>query len=343
MVITQRSVESVYKQFMLPEPSTLSLPILTLGACSWTTLFKVDAWPSGSAKIMPSAALQLGDGMSASAACAIAALEGNVVWLGRVGHDDNGKAAVRSLQAAGVDCSGIHWVDGVAGSFCTVLIDAQGERLVVPRHDPALPSAADWLPLANVHEYALVLTEVRWHEGAIAILQAARRAGKPGVLDAEASGPGQLQQLCNEASHILFSETGLAHWLNESASYFSQCLPDPRALNTSISKALKKVLAQTTCELAGVTLGGEGFYWLQRADVSDAGVQHQPALKLKAVDTLAAGDVFHGAYAWAMTRSTNPHQWARVATVAASLKCQTFGGRLGTPNLLALRQALGEC
>ena len=316
--------------------------ILTLGACSWTTLFKVDTWPSGSAKIMPHTALQLGDGMSASAACSIAALGGKVAWLGRCGNDANGRAAIQSLESTGVDCSGVQWVDGVAGSFCTVLIDAQGERLVVPRHDPAMPSSADWLPLADLKQYALALTEVRWHEGALAVLKAAKQAGIPGILDAEASGDRQLAQLCQEASHLLFSETGLTHWLKKPGHYFSETIATKSLHTARVSEALVLVLAGTPCDLAGVTLGDGGFYWMQRSADNMPVMQHQPAMRVTAIDTLSAGDVFHGTYAWAMTQSADPIQWARIATIAASLKCQKFGGRLGTPTWPEIEAALSR-
>lgn len=315
--------------------------ILTLGACAWTTLFQVEAWPSGSAKIIPKLAIQIGDGMSASAACSIAALGGGVTWWGRVSKDANGLAAINSIAETGVDCSQVLWVDGVSGSFCTVLIDDSGERLVVPRHDPAMPESAQWLALDQLPQYALVLTEVRWHAGALAILKEARRIGIPGLLDAEVSGPGQLAALCQVASHLLFSETGLAHWLNLPISHFSSAISTGLpALTVHVEAALRQVLDHTPCALAGVTLGSAGFYWMERQDDRQDRLHHVEAPTVTVVDTLAAGDVFHGAYAWAMTQSIDSGEWARIATTAASLKCQHFGGRLGAPSFSRLQNAL---
>jgi sulfofructose kinase len=303
-------------------------PVLTLGACAWTTIFRMPAWPRGSAKIIPHEALQLGDGMSASAACAVAALGAPVSWWGRVGDDFNGRAAIDSLSKAGVNCSAVRWDSTAKGSFCSVLVDEAGERLVVPRHDPSLNNDATWLPLHTLHDYSAVLTEVRWFEGARAILQAAREQGLPGVLDAEVSAPGELLQLCALASHILFSETGLAHCLGETVS-----APEVHA-------ALRTVLEGTQAVLVGVTFGERGFYWIERRQPSL--LQHCAAPQITAVDTLGAGDVFHGVYTLALANGLSTPECAKLSVLAASLKCETFGGRLGTPNRAALATALGD-
>ena len=76
-----------------------------------------------------------------------------------------------------------------------MVVDGDGERIVIPRHDPAMPTEASWLPLERIRagEFAAVLTEVRWPEGAAAVLDAARAAGIPAILDAEVGAPGVLK------------------------------------------------------------------------------------------------------------------------------------------------------
>ncbi|TIP54769.1 MAG: hypothetical protein E5X68_36445, partial [Mesorhizobium sp.] len=56
------------------------------------------------------------------------------------------------------------------------------------------------------------------------------------------------------------------------------------------------------------------------------------APKVKAVDTLAAGDVFHGAFAVGLAEAMPMEEALRFASAAAALKCLRFGGRLGAPN-----------
>ena len=81
--------------------------------------------------------------------------------------------------------------------------------------------------------------------------------------------------------------------------------------------------------LSPVTAGAAGTYWFDR----DAGtVTHVAAPTITAVDTLAAGDVFHGAFAVALAEGMPIERILRFASAAAAIKCQRFGGRLGAPN-----------
>jgi sulfofructose kinase len=52
---------------------------------------------------------------------------------------------------------------------------------------------------------------------------------------------------------------------------------------------------------------------------------------VKALDTLAAGDTWHGAFALALAEGADIAAAARFANVAAAIKCTRFGGRLGSP------------
>ena len=84
--------------------------LLCVGACAGTTIFRVPHLPKGSAKIIPDAAIQIGDGMSATAACAIVKLGGCAEFWARAGDDANGRAVIASLTEAGLDCSSVHYV-----------------------------------------------------------------------------------------------------------------------------------------------------------------------------------------------------------------------------------------
>ena len=290
-------------------------PILCVGACAWTTIFRVANLPQGSAKIIPDEAIQIGDGMSASAACAIVKLGGRAEFWARVGDDANGRAAIASLTEAGLDCSQVRYIRGVKGSFCSVVINGDGERIVIPRHDPALPNDATWLPLERIanREFSAVLTEVRWPQGAAAVLEAARAAGIPAILDAEIGADGVLDDLARRATHVLYSETGLAAQVGES----------------DVRSQLQRVQAILLEAFVGVTRGAEGFFWF---DKSTGQMEHATGISVTAIDTLGAGDVFHGAYTLALVEGMSARDAAGFACVAASLKCEVFGGRIGAPD-----------
>ena len=145
--------------------------------------------PRGSAKSSRTSP-QIGDGMSATAACAVVRLGGRAAFLGAGrGDDANGHAAIKSLTEAGLDCSGVRLVRG-SGLVLHRGGGRRRQRIVIPRHDPAMPNDASWLPLERIRagEFAAVLTSARWPGGA-AVLDAAR-SGHVRRFSTEVGAPG---------------------------------------------------------------------------------------------------------------------------------------------------------
>jgi sulfofructose kinase len=79
--------------------------------------------------------------------------------------------------------------------------------------------------------------------------------------------------------------------------------------------------------LLAVTLGAEGVVWLEANEVWQLSVP-----PITSIDTLGAGDVFHGAWAYALGCGMNNAACARFASATAALKCTRFGGCSGTPS-----------
>ena len=94
-------------------------------------------------------------------------------------------------------------------------------------------------------------------------------------------------------------------------------------------------------QLAAVTCGANGCFYLTEDNPSEA--RHQPAFKVKAVDTTGCGDVFHGAYAAALARGMSAPERIRFASAAAALKAQKSGGaQRGIPSLAATMRFMGK-
>jgi sulfofructose kinase len=69
-------------------------------------------------------------------------------------------------------------------------------------------------------------------------------------------------------------------------------------------------------------------------------VWRQKAFAVCAVDTLAAGDVFHAAFALALAEGRAEAAALRFASAAAALKCTRFGGIVGSPTRAEVEQLL---
>ncbi|MDP1952171.1 MAG: PfkB family carbohydrate kinase, partial [Betaproteobacteria bacterium] len=173
--------------------------IICVGHSALDRVFTVEAWPQASAKVRASSLVEVGGGMAANAAAAVARLGGAAAFWGPVGEDSVAEVMRAQLCSVGVDVSGLRRFAGLTSSTSAILIDARGERLIVSYRGSALEAPADWLPLDQVASAGALLADVRWPQGAIAALRAARRARIPSVLDADTAEAATLQSLAGEA------------------------------------------------------------------------------------------------------------------------------------------------
>jgi sulfofructose kinase len=288
--------------------------ILCVGALTMDTVFRLDRLPPGPGKYIPLEAVEIAAGMASSAAASIARLGGRVSLFASTGTDDSGRRAVRELTEEGVDCSHVRAIADARSAFSSILVDAAGERMIVPYYDAKLLTAPDAIPPVAAGTFDVVMTDVRWPLAAAKVLKAAREAGIHGVLDADTASLETLEMLLPLASHIVASEPAAEIVTGES---------DPEKATVALA-ALYGRNGAFIC----VTAGNRGSFWY---DELEAEVCHMPAFEVNVIDTLAAGDVFHGTFAWALARNYPIFQIMRFASAAAAIKCSRFGGRSGAP------------
>jgi sulfofructose kinase len=300
--------------------------VICLGGAILDSIYKVDRIPGTGIKLLPSDARQLASGMATSAAIAIARLGGSVSLWARVGDDVVGQQFIAQLRAEVVNADHVHCLKGHQTPFAAILVDPQGERLAVPFYDKNLPSQTDWLPLDIVKQAQAVLCDVRWPAGASALMREARKQGVPVVLDADTAPNELLHELCALADHVLFSESALYQLVGHTDAHAAL-----RQLSTRLGRA----------QVIGVTLGAQGALMLNQKEA--AGVaQHFQGYPVQVKDTLNAGDVWHGVYAYTLALRMTLSERVRWANVAAAMKCEQSWGWSGAPTLLQLEARLQE-
>jgi sulfofructose kinase len=282
--------------------------VLCVGHAVQDFVFTVSMLPHRGEKYRATSFTSVGGGPAATAAVAVARLGGRALLAARVGADAAADMIVAELRNHGVDCGHVRRFAGCSSSVSAVIVDADGERMIVNNLDPSLPADAAWLPSPATAGAQAVLADTRWPEGALAALQAARSAGLPGVLDADRPIPAD-GELLRTATHVAFSSDALADYTG---------IADP-----------PRALAQVAPSLPGwccVTAGGAGVY-----AIGNGQARHHRAFDVPVVDTLGAGDVWHGAFALALAEGRGEDAAVRFASAAAALKVQRAGGRAGAP------------
>lgn len=283
--------------------------MIAVGAICNTTIYRVDHVPALPAKILPTEMCQVVDGMAASAACAFVKLGGDAEIWAHIGDDDQGLTMRSALSADGLDTANLHSVAGSKSSQSTVIVDKHGERLVVAFHDQKVDRSALWLPLQKIAQADFLHCDVRWVEGAELAMKAAQSLNIPCMVDGDVAPLEILQRLVPLATYAVFSDAGLLA--------YADC--------GDVASALIKI-GSTHHGHVGASCGALGYFWFDNGTI-----RHVKAPVVNVVDTLAAGDVFHGAFALALLEGKSIEDCARFACVAASLKCTRFGGRLGCP------------
>lgn len=283
--------------------------VACVGIAVLDVVLNVPTLPFAPGKYRATRRTEVGGGVAANAAATIAALGGEARFFGCLGDDEAGDRITADLESWGVAVAGVRRVAGEASPLSAVLVDGDGERLIVNHAGAALFTDAAPMQPSELDGVDVVLTDMRWPGGAIPALRTAAAAGKPAIVDCDhdpATAPGIIEA----ATHVVFA------------------LPTLRRLTgcDEPGDALRAAADHTPAWVAA-TAGSDGVYWLDGDQV-----RHGPAFRVEVVDTLGAGDVFHGAFALGVGEGRGLPDALRWASAAAAVKCTRFGGREGIPH-----------
>lgn len=293
--------------------------LICLGLSAFDVTWLVELLPAGGGKTRALDLREGGGGMAANAAVAAARLGAEVQFWGRAGADSAGRSMREALAERGVDVSHFRLFEGARSSVSGILVDAQGERAIVNFRGAGLPAEPAWLPLGGIAGFDAVLADPRWPEGALALFQAARAHRVLTVLDGDVAEAHVFDALLPFVDCAVFSEPGLAGY----------------AVHTQGAEEQLAFARSRGSTLAAVTLGERGVVW---ADAS--GVHRLPAFRVDPVDTTGAGDVFHGAFAFAVGARAAMRDAFEFSSAVAALKCLHAGGREGLPDLATALSSL---
>jgi sugar/nucleoside kinase (ribokinase family) len=276
-------------------------------------VFRLDEFPRADAKVEAAEFLAVGGGCAANAAVAIARLGGDASFAGPLGgppgQEPISDRILAGLAREGVDCAGCVRLDGVASGISAIFVNMRGERTIVTHRSRRLDAVTPLDPDKLVAGADAVLADNRFPDFALPICRAALRRGIPVVLDADKPArPGAA--LFSACSHVVFSAESLRATM----------------ATDDLACALRQ-FGQATNAFLAVTDGANPVQW--RDDTG--AIRAMPVFGVTAVDTLAAGDVFHGAFTLALIEREDAVAAMRFAAAAAGVKCTRFGGSATAP------------
>ncbi|AUP80378.1 carbohydrate kinase family protein [Flavivirga eckloniae] len=251
-----------------------------------------------------------GGAPAGNAACAIARLGHDVSFLGYFGNNPLSMVAKEELTKHGVKDDLFVFKEQASPAIAVVQIDDAGERTVLYSTESYIPFSPEDIDENIVKDFDLILVDGYDTEINLHLLRLAHRFGIKSVLDMEVAEKHIMKEmlaLCTDAILPL-----------EAAKSISG--------KENTIEALKDVSEITKAQVV-ITDGANGAYALQNGELV-----HQPAFKVKVVDTTGCGDSFHAAYASALLQEFSLTDRMLYASYYASQVAQHYGGRTYLPN-----------
>jgi sugar/nucleoside kinase (ribokinase family) len=183
----------------------------------------------------------------------------------------------------------------------SILVTQQtGDRAVVSRNAVNLQVSASQIPLDVLDGIDIVLIDGHQMEVSVAIAQAAQQQNIPVVLDGGSWKPG-LEDMLPFVDYAICS-----------ANFF----PPGCTKQNEVMAYLKAVVPASA-----ITQGGAPIVYLTEYQKGEI-----PVPSIQPIDTLGAGDIFHGAFCHWILQTDFVSALTQSAQVAA-LACQSFGTR----------------
>jgi sugar/nucleoside kinase (ribokinase family) len=273
-------------------------------------VFRVAKFPPPGGKTMTNEFMVVCGGCAVNAAIAVARLGGRASFAGPLGDpsDSVSNQLMSEMAREGIDTAGVVRIKDATAPVSGIMIDESGERMIATYRDRRIEQARAPDPDALVHNADLLLADNRFPAFVRPICEAARRRGIPVLLDADRPATED-DPLFAIPTHVIFS---------------SECLRETTGLHDLEAGLLR--MAPRTSAFVAVSDGPGPIRY-----IASGRIHTVPAFKVDAIDTLAAGDVFHAGIALALAEGRDEIAAMRFGAAAAGLKCTRFGGSIGAP------------
>ncbi len=280
--------------------------VVGVGLNATDTLILLSRFPAYGGKATFEREILSPGGQVASAMVTCAKLGLRAKYIGTLGDDQRGAVQLDSLRSSGVNIDDIEIRANCPNQSAYILVDqTTGERTVLWRRDPCLRMDPSTVTPEKI-TCARVL-HIDGHDTAAVSRAAeiARRHQIPVTIDVDTIYPG-FDRVLPHVDYLLAGSDFPSRWTQE---------PDP-------FRALTMLQEEYGMRVAAMTLGAEGA--LARAD---GRFIYSPGFVVDCIDTTGAGDVFHGAFCYAVIESMPLREALEFSNAMAALNCTALGAR----------------
>jgi sulfofructose kinase len=233
-------------------------------------------------------------------------------YIGTIGDDERGRIQWESLAGSGINVDHVQQRRDCPNQSAYILIDrATGERTVLWNRSDCL--RIDPAEIAPEQITCARLLHIDGHDTP-AVEHAARiahEAGIPVTVDVDTIYHG-FDRVLPYVDYLIASSEFPTQWTNERDPF----------------KALELLQREFRMRVAAMTLGAHGALALEGGRFI-----YSPAFVVNCVDTTGAGDVFHGAFCYAVLQQMALADALDFSNAMAALNCMALGARGGIRGL----------
>jgi sulfofructose kinase len=286
--------------------------VVGVGLNATDTLLILPHFPAYAGKIAFEEEILSPGGQVSSAMVTCATLGLRVKYIGTVGDDERGRIQMESLLGSGINLDDVQIRKNCPNQTAYILIDrTTGERTVLWSRPECLRLLPDEIQPEQIT--CARLLHVDGHD-TTAIAKAAaiaRENGIPVTIDVDTIYHG-FDKVLPCVDYLITSSEFPIQWTNERDPF----------------RALEMIQNEYKMHVAAMTLGAHGA--LARVD---GRFYYSPAFVVNCVDTTGAGDVFHGAFCYAVLERLDMYDALDFSNALAALNCTALGARGGIKRL----------
>jgi ribokinase len=291
-------------------------PIIVVGSSNTDMVIKAAKFPLPGETILGGEFFLFPGGKGANQAVAAARLGGNVIFIAKVGNDIFGEQALQQFKREGIITDYVAKDPDRPSGVALITVDSKGENTIVVAQGSNGALSPEEVKKAE-HEFEraeIVLTQLETPLPTILhVAKLARKTGKKMILN-----PAPAMSLPADLFPYLYLITPNE---TETETLTGIKIKDQASMKLAAEKLHDKGVTNVI-----ITLGSEGAY-LHNA----TGGTHIPTRKVKVVDSTAAGDVFNGALAVALSENRTLEQAAEFANHAAAISVTKMGAQASAP------------
>ena len=290
------------------------IDVLCVGHASWDIFLYVDEYPVENSKQLLSESGESAGGPALNASALLARWRLRCDFAGAAGNDPYGLQILKTLQDDGAGIQALELRQGSSTALSVVMVHKHsGSRTILTRRRG---SGVYALPESYLRTKRPRFILMDGHEPEAS--RQAMLAFPEAVTILDAGGYRQSTiSLAAEADYLVASERFAAERCGEDS------LVDDRQVITGL-----QALAEMSSGRIAVTLGERGCAFLQ-----DGNIRRIRGVPVRAEDTTAAGDIFHGAFVYGLHTGREFDESLDFANWAASISVTKRGGHNSIPAL----------